>query len=451
MTIKALYPEILPALSLDFARVKALDPRITFARASSATYYGTRTVKAEENLLLRSQEFDNAGAWAPLNATVAANTVDTTAPDGTSTAEKLTDDATNGAHRIEQILSAIATNTDYAVSCFLKKGTSNFAYIAFTDASTSQRYFAADFNLDTGAVRVSGAGSSGTLISATITAQNDGWYRCSIVGQISATGAMRARIGVSDGTTEFNTVGVISYAGSGSTIYLWGAQLEQRSSVTAYTPTTTQPITNYIPVLETAASGVARFDHNPTTGESLGFLVEEQRTNLLVRSEEFDNAAWLKTDSSITANTIVAPDGTLTGDKIVENTANSGHSVGQNSAAGSTVNTNPYTISFYAKAGERNRIFVRMQEGATFSRQANVSFNLSTGVAAAVSLLNGATAGSASMTSVGNGWYRCVLTATLGGTDTRIFVPIGLEDASGNRTYTGDGYSGIYIWGAQLE
>jgi len=45
-------------------------------------------------------------------------------------------------------------------------------------------------------------------------------------------------------------------------------------------------------VLLSAANNVARFDHNPVTGESLGLLIEEQRTNLVTRSEEFNDAAW---------------------------------------------------------------------------------------------------------------------------------------------------------------
>jgi glyceraldehyde 3-phosphate dehydrogenase len=54
---------------------------------------------------------------------------------------------------------------------------------------------------------------------------------------------------------------------------------------------------------------VARFDNNPTTGESLGLLIEEARTNLVTYSEQFDNASWTKSGVSITANTIVSPDG----------------------------------------------------------------------------------------------------------------------------------------------
>jgi hypothetical protein len=93
---------------------------------------------------------------------------------------------------------------------------------------------------------------------------------------------------------------------------MWGAQLEQRASATVYTPTTTQPITNYIPVLMTAASGVPRFDHNPTTDESLGLLIEEQRTNIVTYSAQFDSGAWNKDSGiSVTANQAVAPDGTI--------------------------------------------------------------------------------------------------------------------------------------------
>ena len=434
MSISQNFPAIRPTLNLDFANVGRLDPRITFTRASTATYFDANTTaKAEENLLTRSQEFENAD-WGATNLTVAANTGDTTAPDGTSTAEKLTDDATSGAHICSQNIT-ISANTPFTFSCFLKEGTNTHAYISIRDAATSQRYFAADFNLDTGTVRTTAAGTSGTLTSSSITSVGNDWYRCVITGEVSAVGAMRAIIGVSDGTTAFNTLGAILYSGTGTTIYAWGAQLEQRSAVTAYTPTTTQAITNYIPVLETAAAGVARFDHNPTTGESLGLLVEEQRTNLLTYSEDFADAAWTKTRSSITSNTIVAPDGTLTGDKLVEDTtASNTHLTAQNIT---TSETGSYTYSVFAKAGERTQMIVaRSTTNITIFSH---TFDLSAGTAS----------GGGVITAVGNGWYRCAGTVTVESTGST-GVQFRLSDGSSS-TYTGDGYSGIFIWGAQLE
>lgn len=64
-------------------------------------------------------------------------------------------------------------------------------------------------------------------------------------------------------------------------------------------------------VLRTAPAGVPRIDYDPATGECRGLLVEEQRTNFLRYSEEFDNAYWIKARSSITTNAVTAPDGTL--------------------------------------------------------------------------------------------------------------------------------------------
>jgi hypothetical protein len=237
----------------------------------------------------------------------------------------------------------------------------------------------------------------------------------------------------------------LSPAGDGTKgILIWGAQLEQRSSVTAYTATTTQPITNYIPVLLTAASGVARFQHNPTTDESLGLLIEEARTNLLTYSSDFSNAAWVKSRASITSNTIVAPDGTLTGDKLVEDTtATNTHYIVQTY---SYTSGTAYNYSFYAKAAERTRVAILAFPTNSVFTSSTAIFNLSTG------LITRQDAGftSASITNVGNGWYRCSIAITAAATATG---SIGILLANGDTsvTYTGDGYSGAYIWGAQLE
>jgi hypothetical protein len=101
--------------------------------------------------------------------------------------------------------------------------------------------------------------------------------------------------------------------------------------------------------LQTAAVDVPRFDHNPTTGESLGLLVEEQRTNLLLRSEEFDNASWNPPDPSIatvTPNAQIAPNGTLTADTFT--TVSGTPALFQ---AVACLASTAYTWSFYVKLG----------------------------------------------------------------------------------------------------
>jgi hypothetical protein len=99
-------------------------------------------------------------------------------------------------------------------------------------------------------------------------------------------------------------------------------------------------------LIKYAGVNEARFDHNPTTGESLGLLVEEQRTNLLLRSEEFDNASWTAEASAITANTQVAPNGTTTADTL---TATSGTLYLYQTITCSA--STAYTFSFYVKLG----------------------------------------------------------------------------------------------------
>jgi hypothetical protein len=203
-------------------------------------------------------------------------------------------------------------------------------------------------------------------------------------------------------------------------------------------------------VLQTASHDVPRFDHNPTTGESLGLLVEEQRTNLVLRSEEFDNAYWSKANATITADSIAAPTGATTADLLIETAATGQHRVYRGITG--TTNTNPHTVSFFAKANTRTRVYVGIAEGTTFSRQGNAVFDLSTGtIVNATGGSSGATGGAATIQNFGNGWYRCTYTLIFGGTDTTVFTDINLVNTGTTISYTGDGTSGIYLWGAQLE
>jgi hypothetical protein len=429
MSIQANFPAIKPTLLLDFANTEELDPRITFTRASTATYYGTQTAKAEENLVVQSQDF--VTTWANSNSTTTANTA--VAPDGTTTADTLTDNAVNNAHNTNQSPVLIA-GTVYTWSLFLKASTNNFAIVTLTNPTTVQNGISAVVDLSTGAITQTGAGTSATLTSSSITSVGNGWYRVSITGS-SVAGFNRAEVGLAPAATgnTFSTSQRIAYIGTGTSIFLWGAQLEQRSAVTAYTPTTTQPITNYIPQLLTAASGVARFDHNPTTFESLGLLIEESRTNLLTYSEQFDNAAWFKSNLSVNANTIIAPDGTLTAEKIIATSASGSHYCSLNVSS----LTGAHTFTVYAKAGEYG--FLNIREN--FTTGTSAVFNLTTGAV---------TLGSGTIQFVGNGWYRCSITVTMASQTFGASIYLS-TDGTNNQTFAGDGYSGIYIWGAQLE
>lgn len=446
MAIQANFPALKPTLLLDFANAEQLDPRITFTRASTATYYGTQTAMAEQNLLTRSQEL-GVGAWATTNGTITANSI--AAPDGTTTADTLIDDATSGAHFCSQVVTMTA-GIVYTQSFFLKASTNNFAIVTLS-SSVTNNYISAVVNLSTGAITQTGTGTSATFTSSSITSVGNGWYRVVITGSTTG-GFTRAEVGLAPAATgnSFATNGRITYAGTGTSIFVWGAQLEQRSAATAYTATTAEPITNYIPQLLTAASGVARFDHNPITFESLGLLIEESRTNLLTYSEQFNDAAWTKSRASITANAAVSPDGALTGDKLVEDNTAGSHTV-RNATSVTITSGTTLTASVFAKAAEGAFVIVGIGDGGGVNIS-RATFDLSNNsVSGLITAPANVSAPIPVITPVGNGWYRCVVTATVTGVTTAQQWVFKGANSNGTASYAGDGYSGIFIWGAQLE
>jgi hypothetical protein len=159
----------------------------------------------------------------------------------------------------------------------------------------------------------------------------------------------------------------------------------------------------------------------------------------VLRSEEIDNASWVKADSTISSNTIVAPDGTLSGDKIIETTATASPRVAQ----AITTSAIAYTYSVYAKAGERNWIVLQITDSSVTDRRA--WFNILNGTIGTVN-----TNLTASIVFVGNGWYRCSITVSAAEAGSNS-ITLRASTADNVTSYTGDGYSGIYIWGAQLE
>ena len=161
--------------------------------------------------------------------------------------------------------------------------------------------------------------------------------------------------------------------------------------------------------------------------------------NLLLWSEQFQNAAWAATNSSVVANQAIAPDGAITADKIIDNTTNSAHYYGQNVTI---VSGTTYTFSAYVKAGERQ--FATVQLGGSGFGNQGVAINLVTG---ANVIRNSPVA--SSVTSIGNGWWRVSVSATATGTSGLPLITI--DDSLNNQFYAGTGTSGIYVWGAQLN
>jgi hypothetical protein len=160
--------------------------------------------------------------------------------------------------------------------------------------------------------------------------------------------------------------------------------------------------------------------------------------NLLNLPQDFDNAAWSKDNATIQPNAGIAPDGTYSARKIVETVANLEHRTAQ----AVTLTNTAHAWSVYIKPVERTWAFIGCNN--TIGLSVRTFFNLSTGTVGTTP--SGITA---AIEDVGDGWYRCSI--TLSAPVASNFISVGLASADNTHVYTGDGSSGILVWGAQLE
>ena len=296
----------------------------------------------------------------------------------------------------------------------MPSGTSNFFVQTFSGATNGGKYthsiYMKSNTGSTQSVRLidSVRGVAGGILTASVTTS---WQR---FGVVTTTASTSAGIQIDNNGGAYNNDILIAFAQSEESDF--GA-------------------TSYIPTLGSAVSvgpvaNLPRLDYSGgATCPSL--LLEPQRTNLVTFSESFDNAAWtVKDNASISANATTSPDGTTNADKLVEDSSNDMHRVYRELDGTSS------SFSFFAKAAGRNWV-------AALSNNGNFTyFDIANGTLGTV-----AATSTASITPFGNGWYRCVLYnahATNGGL-------IQLMTGNNGGAYQGDGTSGAFIWGAQME
>jgi len=185
-------------------------------------------------------------------------------------------------------------------------------------------------------------------------------------------------------------------------------------------------------LIESVATGVPRIDY--TGGGCAKLLLEPQRTNLLLRSEEF-NLSWLTSNATVSANTSTSPDGTTTADKLIPSATPSVNKYIYQTP--SVTNGVSHTLSVFAKASEYNKL--RIEQG---NNSRGAWFDLSSGTIGSISINTTAT-----IENYGNGWFRC--SATTLSVSSSVFFVIGGSNTES--VQVGDGTSGILIWGAELE
>ena len=370
------------SLYLDFL-TPPLDSRITFSRGSNATLVDAtgKITYAPNNQLTYSQDFSNA-AWV---ATTATKTTGVSDPLGGTTACTVTATAGNG-QILQSAGGSAGTSTTYITSIWLRRRTG------------------------TGTVSLFNPNGAG-ITAVTLTSS---WAQYSVVGF---------------GSASLNYNGV-RLATSGDEVDVAFAQLEQVTYQT--TPST------YVATTASAYYG-PRFDYDPVTLAPKGLLIEEARTNLLTYSNDISNAAWAKTNITVTAAATASPDGSVNAQRL------------QAIAAVPTVVNNvpvavaatSATYSIYVKQGtgpNTANVFL-FRNNTTATLLVGGSLNYATGAWAYSTGSTGVT-----VSNAGNGWWRIQMTATTGITSGDALH--GYVGWTGASAAVGDF---MYAYGAQLE
>jgi len=331
---------------------------LTFTRASSATRVNEQGLieGVITNLALRSEEFDNA-VWAgTVGVTKLANQA--IAPDGTNTMDLITFPLSNSS--ISQGINVVSGQT-YTFSVWLS-----------TQSGT--------VDAEIGNVNV------GVYQSVTVTTTPT---RFTITQNASAA-------------TRYPSIRAINPC----SLLVWGGQLQEGSSATEYIKTEGTAVS--VGML----ANVPRIDYTSGCGK---LLLEPQRTNLLLQSENISSASWIKGGAIITPNAATSPDGTINAD-LVSGVA--GKSFYQSSIA--VTSSTLYTLSFYVKNVNltNSKLAIRDDTNGAFIVQ-DIAYTIST-----------------------DEWTRIVYTFT---------TPIGCLSARVYPLRSPTNTGSAYFWGGQLE
>jgi hypothetical protein len=377
------------------------------------------------NLALQSQTFDNA-AWTSTGPAIAVTADDAVAPDGTTTADLFSHTGSANLRSTNSI--TVVSGGMYTVSFYANSNASDWVRVGYGDSTGGTNRVDAWFDVTNGTVgTTSAAGSGWSVVSSAIAAVGSGWYRCSLTCTTGATTSyVFLRCANADNSASVN----------GNSAWFWGVQVNRGYIATPYLVTTSTARIG-IPLSYDAAAA------------QYGVLVEPAGTNLLVRSEAFDDAGWTKTgDTGVTANATTAPDGATTAEKFFDGSGTSQFTLRQGSL---TVTAAAHSVSLYAKAAENEWIELLIASDAGYTNYVGKSFDLTNGVVGTTRSGGSYSLTSSSITNIGNGWYRCTITTTLTNNSTHKveFNESGADDFGTG--HAGDSASGLYVWGAQLE
>ena len=392
---------------------------MTVVRATTATRVNSAGLieLVPYNLFGYSEDFANA-YWTKYLTSITSNVA--TAPNGTTTADLFT--STGSGYTYSSFISLSAAS--YTISVYAKKGNTNWSAITISNGITTD--CTSWYNINSGTL--GSTSGSITITNRTIEDAGNGWYRLTLTISLASAGSFIVIPQFVQANSGAST--------NGDTGYAWGAQLVEGTLPKDYLRTETR-------------LNIPRLDYSNGTCPSL--LVEPQRTNLVLRSQDFSTSPWVNSlDLSISSTIELDPSGLTNAKKATNNIPNGIIQFYQ--LASTALNT--YTYSIYVKKDTNRYHSLSLTSGASTSERYVVFFDLQNGTVHQVfNTSTPLTNTSNKIESVGNGWYRCSITATC---NTLVYV-VGQSTNNGtlalniNGDLTNATAGSVFLWGAQLE
>jgi hypothetical protein len=400
MSILKLASLVVTANAYEESKILAVVPSngsgdLDFVRASTKSRVNSDGFIADscKNIFRFSETFTNS-YWAKTSSTVTAN--QGLSPLGTLTATRFNSTSTTSETQLRATIPAGNVNDIYFTSVYVKKTTTRYFRIRTLFVQGGLGSIAVYFDLDNALV----ARQDGTLIGS-ITNEGNGWYRCSV----------RTIYGAS-GNIPLVDIGFMNVSGSQIASVpveglFWGAQLELSSTLTSYLQTTDR-------------LNVPSIDY--TGGGCPSILLEPQRTNLVVPSNNKNNITTGDIQGTYLANTsTLAPDNSLTSYRFTP--AQLGQSLA--TASGNPTNRLYFEISL-TNSTYTNSIYVKSASGNNFNFAIKV-VNIGTD-----------TEVSSKTIVVTNVWQRVETTGLLNGSNQGLRFVLKSEQA-------------VDLWGFQCE